>query len=229
MSNRPKLWMCWSSGKDSAFTVHTLRTSGDFELCGLLTTITERFDRVSMHGVRRQLLERQARELGLPLVTVAIPSPCSNEQYEACMAQAVARARGEGVTHMAFGDLFLEDVRAYRESMLEPTGITPVFPLWGRPTAELAHDMIDCGLRAVLTCVDPRIVPRSFAGRSFDRALLSELPSAADPCAERGEFHTFCHAGPMFARSIDVSVGDVVERDGFVFADVLPGSSAEPG
>jgi diphthamide synthase (EF-2-diphthine--ammonia ligase) len=160
-------------------------------------------------------------------LTVEIPSPCPNEENEARMGQAVARARAEGVSQMAFGDLFLQDVRAYRDRMLAATGISPWFPLWGRPTDELARQMVAAGLCAVLTTVDPRAVPRSFAGRTFDHALLADLPDGVDACAERGEFHTFCTAGPMFARPIDVTVGEIVERDGFVFADVLPGAQGD--
>jgi uncharacterized protein (TIGR00290 family) len=184
--------------------------------------VNETHDRVAMHAVRRSLLQAQADAAGLPLFVVPIPSPCPNEVYEAAMAEAVAAARTRGVEAMAFGDLFLEDIRRYREAKLAGTGLTPLFPLWGRPTEALAREMIGSGLRARLTCVDPRVVPASFAGRAFDAALLEELPAGVDPCGERGEFHTFAWAGPMFRAPIPVVQGEVVTRDGFVFADLLP-------
>jgi uncharacterized protein (TIGR00290 family) len=175
-----------------------------------------------MHGVREQLLDRQAQELGLPCVKVGIPTPCSNEAYEGAMTRSLLSARDHGITHVVFGDLFLADIRAYREAMLEPLGLTPVFPLWQRDTRELALEMIAAGLSARLTCVDPRRLPGAFAGRTFDARLLADLPSDVDPCGENGEFHTFVTHGPMFDRPIDVALGEVVERDGFVFADLLP-------
>lgn len=214
-----KALLAWSSGKDSAWALHVLRSRHDVEVVGLLTTLNQAFDRVAMHAVRRDLLHAQAAATGLPLFEVAIPWPCSNEQYEAAMAEAVDAAVGRGVTVMAFGDLFLEDIRAYREQKLATTGVRPIFPLWQLPTAALARTMIDAGLRARLTCVDPRHVPRELAGREFDDALLAELPSAVDPCGEHGEFHSFAYAGPMFERPIEIRPGEVVERDGFVFAD----------
>jgi len=219
---KPRLWLCWSCGKDSAWALHVLRGEGRFEVTGLLTTVTEPFDRVSMHAVRRSLLHAQARAAGLPLHEVFIPSPCNNQQYELAMQKAIAQARRQGVTHMAFGDLYLEDVRAYRERQLAGTGITPVFPLWGIPTAELARQMIGQGLVAYITCVDPSRVPDSFAGRRYDDHLLEQLPNGVDPCAENGEFHTFAAAGPMFRQPIAVRPGAVVRRHGFVFADLLP-------
>lgn len=211
----------WSSGKDSAWLVHVLRADPDVELAGLLTTINRVAERVAMHAVRRQLVHAQADALGLPLREVPIPSPCPNEVYERAMAKAVTRAVHDGVTHMAFGDLFLEDVRRYREDRLAGTGLTPTFPLFGADTAQLARTMIAAGLRARLTCVDPRALDRRFAGREFDAALLEELPDRVDPCGERGEFHTFAWDGPMFARPVAVRGGDIVERDGFVFADLV--------
>jgi len=220
---RRKVLLSWSSGKDSAWTLHVLRQQGDVEVVALLTTINEAFDRVAMHAVRAELLRQQADAAGVPLWPVPIPWPCSNQQYEAAMTAALERARAEGIGAAAFGDLFLEDIRRYREERLRGTGIEPLFPLWGIPTDRLARDMIAGGLRARLTCVDPRQLPASFAGRAFDEALLAELPPAIDPCGERGEFHTFAHAGPMFARPIAIEAGAVVERDGFVFADLLPG------
>lgn len=196
-----------------------LRQSGDFDIVGLVTTVNEAFERVAMHAVRLQLLRAQADAAGLPLVVVSLPWPCTNERYEAEMAKTVEAARTGGVTAMAFGDLFLEDIRAYRIEKLRGTGVRPIFPLWGLPTAELARDMIADGLQARLTCVDPRKLPGELAGRAFDEALLAQLPEGVDPCGERGEFHTFAHGGPMFQRPIPIAAGEVVERDGFVFAD----------
>jgi uncharacterized protein (TIGR00290 family) len=219
---RRRAWVSWSSGKDGAWALHEMRRDPSIEVVGLLTTVTLPFDRVSMHGVRRSLLNAQARAVGLPLHVVEIPAPCSNEIYAARMEAALQEARGQRVDVMVFGDLFLEDVRAYRERMLAPTGIEPVFPLWGRPTGALAREMIDAGLRATIVCVDPQRAPREIAGRTFDHALLGSLPADVDPCGEHGEFHTFAHAGPMFDAPIDVRTGEVVERDGFVFVDLLP-------
>ncbi|MGE5243445.1 MAG: ATP-binding protein [Betaproteobacteria bacterium] len=220
MSGVTKLAVSWSSGKDSAWMVHVLRTRGDVRIAALVTTMNEAVDRVAMHAVRSRLLERQADALGLPLWTVPIPSPCPSEAYERAMAAVVARAVSEGCTGMAFGDLFLEDIRRYREERLAGSGIMPVFPLFGADTAALARDMVASGLRARLTCVDPRALDRSFAGREFDQKLLTDLPAEVDPCGERGEFHTFAYDGPMFERPIAVEPGEVVERDGFVFADL---------
>ncbi|HLK89277.1 MAG TPA: ATP-binding protein [Polyangia bacterium] len=221
MGEKPKALLAWSSGKDSAWSLHVLRAEGEVEVVGLLTTINQAFDRVAMHAVRTELLRAQAEAAGLPLWPVSIPWPCSNAEYEAAMAAAMARAGGEGITHVAFGDLFLEDIRRYREERLAPTGMTPLFPLWGTPTGALARRMVEAGLRARLTCVDPRQLDARFAGRDFDAALLDELPPSVDPCGERGEFHTFAHAGPMFSRPVPIRTGEVVTRDGFVFADLL--------
>ncbi len=220
MNDRERVLLAWSSGKDSAFTLHALRTQG-VEVTELLTTINEAFDRVAMHAVRLSLLRAQADAVGLPLALVRIPWPCPNEVYEAAMAGAVAAARERGITAVAFGDLFLEDVRRYREERLAGTGLRPLFPLWARPTRELAEEMIALGQKAVLTCVDPRALPRAFAGRAFDASLLRDLPAAVDPCGENGEFHSFAWDGPAFRHPVPVRVGDVVERDGFVFADLL--------
>ena len=216
-----RLLVSWSSGKDSAWLVHVLRQT-EVEIGGLLTTVNEAADRVAMHAVRRELLHAQAEALGLPLRTVFIPSPCPNDVYERAMGAAVAGAVAEGFTHVAFGDLFLEDVRRYREEKLAGSGLTALFPLFGADTPALAREMVSSGLRARLTCVNPAVLDRSFAGREFDAALIRDLPATVDPCGERGEFHTFAYAGPMFARPISIDGGDVVERDGFVFADLLP-------
>jgi uncharacterized protein (TIGR00290 family) len=217
--------MSWSSGKDSAFALAAAQSS-DVEVTALLTTVTDAYERVSMHGVRRALLQAQAASVGLPLVEVRIPSPCPNEVYEAKMREAMDRAAAEGVRTMVFGDLYLRDIREYREQRLAAAGFTAEFPLWGRDTKQLAADMIASGLRAVLTCIDPRKVPRSLAGRSFDDALLADLAAlpGVDPCGENGEFHTFACAGGPLRTPVAVEVGEVVERDGFVFADVLPAS-----
>jgi uncharacterized protein (TIGR00290 family) len=221
---RPKALLSWSSGKDSAWTLHTLRQQGDVEVVALLTTINEAHDRVAMHAVRTELLRSQAKAAEIPLWPVLIPWPCSNADYEAAMGAALGRAREAGITVAAFGDLFLEDIRRYREEKLSGTGLRPIFPIWGIPTDRLAREMVAGGLRARLTCVDPKQLAPSFAGREFDGALLDELPASVDPCGERGEFHTFAYEGPMFQRSIALHSGEVVERDGFVFADLIPGT-----
>ena len=222
-----KCLVSWSSGKDSAWMVHVLRQQGDVELAGMLTTVNEKYQRVAMHAVRVELLQAQAEALGLPLWQVPIPSPCPNEVYERAMAAAVERAVAAGVTHMAFGDLFLEDIRRYREERLAGTGLTPIFPLFGINTTTLAREMVAGGLQARLTCVNPNVLDPRFAGRDFDAALLDELPASVDPCGERGEFHSFAYAGPMFSRPIPIQSGEVVHRDGFVFADVLPAQITE--
>lgn len=219
---RPKALLSWSSGKDAAWALHALRQRGEVEVVGLLTTTNEAFDRVAMHGVRETLLEAQAEAAGLPLWNVPLPWPCSNEAYEARMAQACGRAVSEGIEAMAFGDLFLEDVRDYRVQKLAGTGLRPLFPIWNADTASLARDMVAAGLRASLVCVDPRALDGAFAGRDFDAALLADLPPTVDPCGERGEFHTFVWDGPMFRHPVPVRRGEVVERDGFVFADLVP-------
>jgi uncharacterized protein (TIGR00290 family) len=223
-SKTMRVLVSWSSGKDSAWLVHVLRQTVDVELGGLLTTVNEAAGRVAMHAVRTELLQAQANGLDLPLRTVFIRSPCPNDVYERAMAAAVASALADGFTHVAFGDLFLEDVRRYREEKLAGSGLTPIFPLFGADTVSLARDMVASGLRARLTCVNPAVLDRSFAGREFDAALLRDLPDTIDPCGERGEFHTFAYAGPMFSQAIPIESGVVVKRDGFVFADLLLGS-----
>ena len=212
--------LSWSSGKDSAWTLHVLRKDPAIELCGLVTTLNTEFDRVAMHGVRRAVLEAQAAAAGLPLWIVPLPWPCSNEIYEERMAEVCRRAVAERIDAFAFGDLFLEDVRAYREKNLAPTGLEPIFPLWQIPTDALAHDMIAGGLRARLSCVDTKKLPPSFAGREFDEDLLRDFPPGIDPCAERGEFHTCVYAGPMFSKPLSLQTGEIVTRDGFTFADL---------
>ncbi len=218
-----RVLLSWSSGKDSAWTLHVLRQDAGVEVVALLTTINETADRVAMHAVRRSLLEAQAAAVGLPVWPLFLPSPCPNAEYEASMARVVERARAQGISHLAFGDLFLEEIRDYRIRQLAGTGVEALFPLWTSPadTPDLARRMLDAGLRAVLTCVDPRQLPPSFAGRQYDAALLADLPSGIDPCGERGEFHTFCFDGPMFAAEVPIRVGETVSRDGFCFADVL--------
>ena len=225
-AKRPRAWMSWSSGKDSGLALHEVRSAGEVDVIGLVTTVNSTADRVAMHAVRRVLLEAQADALDLPLYVVDLPWPSANELYEQRMSAAVEVARQSGVKCFVFGDLFLEDVRAYRLAMLDGTGITPLFPLWGRATNGLAREMLVQGVKAVITCVDPAQAPRSIAGRWYDEALLSELPPDIDPCGENGEFHTFVVDGPGFAHPLEVGVGEVVERDGFVFADVFPADHA---
>jgi diphthamide synthase (EF-2-diphthine--ammonia ligase) len=228
-SDRSKVLLSWSSGKDSAWALRVLRQSGDLEVVGLLTTFNEAFDRVAMHAVRRGLVEAQAVAAGLPLHPVRLPYPCTNEAYEAVMGAAIAEAKGSGITHMAFGDLFLEDVRDYRVRLLGGTGVEPLFPIWGLPTDTpgLAKRMLSGGLKAVLTCVDPKQLGQEFLGREYDEGLLADLPAGVDPCGERGEFHTFCYRCPDFKEDIPVNVGEVVHREGFWFADLCPAETPE--
>lgn len=218
---KKKLLVSWSSGKDSAWALHVLRQSNEYEIVGLLTTINANFDRVAMHGVRRELLEAQAAAAGLPLWQVPLPWPCSNEQYEAAMSAACAKATEAGVQAVAFGDLFLEDVRRYREERMKQAGLTPIFPLWKLDTRQLIRDMWDAGVRSRIVCLDPKKLPASFAGRELDQSLINEFPVGIDPCGENGEFHTFVYDGPMFSRAIPVENGETVTRDGFVFTDVV--------
>jgi uncharacterized protein (TIGR00290 family) len=219
----PKVLLSWSSGKDSAWALHILRQQADLEVVGLLTTFNEAFDRVAMHAVRRELVEAQAAMVGLPLLPVMLPYPCTNEVYEERTKAAIAVAKAGGVTHIAFGDLFLQDIREYRVRLLEGTCVEPLFPIWttAEHTPVPARQMRSAGLEAVLTCVDPKQLDKRFVGREFDDDLLAELPPGVDPCGERGEFHTFCYRCPVFSTEIPVTVGDVVERDGFWFADLL--------
>ncbi|MGA2205097.1 MAG: ATP-binding protein [Terracidiphilus sp.] len=216
-----RVLLSWSSGKDSAWALHALRRDPAIEICGLLTTLNSEFDRVAMHGVRRAVLEAQAAAAGLPLWIVPLPWPCPNEVYEQRMAETCERAINEHIEAVAFGDLFLEDVRAYRVRQLAPTGLEPLFPLWQLPTDALAREMIAGGLRARLSCVDTKQLPAAFAGREFDEDFLRDLPSQADPCGERGEFHTCVYAGPMFSAPLPLTTGEIVTRDGFTFADFV--------
>ena len=216
-----RILLSWSSGKDSAWALHLLRENPDYEVAGLLTTFNQAANRVAMHAVRRNLVEAQASAAGLPLWAVPLPWPCNNEQYESIMAATCAKAVAEGIEGVAFGDLFLEDVRAYRERQLTGTGLEPIFPVWGLPTRALAEEMIASGLRAKLTCVDTEKLDVSFVGREFNSALLSALPPEADPCGENGEFHSFVYAGPMLSSPIPISLGDTLVRECFAFADLI--------
>ena len=218
---RKRVLLSWSSGKDSAWALHMLRRRSDVDVVGLLTTINERFNRVAMHAVRTDLLRRQAESAGLPVRLISLPFPCGNEVYEERMRAAIGAAQADGIEGIAFGDLFLADVRQYRERMMEGTGIAPLFPLWGRPTAELAREMTAGGLRAQITCIDPRCLPASLAGKEYDLDFLKTLPAGVDPCGENGEFHSFAFDGPMFKRPVEFAIGETVERDGFVFTDLL--------
>ena len=218
----PRAYVSWSSGKDSAFALYEAARCGLARICGVLTTINQVYDRVAMHGVRSALLDRQIAALGLPCLRVPLPSPCPNEVYEARMAQACAQIQADGIGHIVFGDLFLADIRAYREEKLAAAGMQGLFPLWRRDTALLARTMIASGLVAYIVCLDPRRLDRRFAGRRFDARLLEELPQSVDPCGENGEFHTVVTAGPMFSAPIEVTIGETVEREGFVFTDVIP-------
>ena len=217
-----KTLLSWSSGKDSAWTLHVLRQRSDVEVVGLMTTMNQVYQRIAIHAVRLELLQLQAEAAGLPLHLIDLPCPCTNAQYEQAMSGFIQQSQRDGIECIAFGDLFLADIKAYREEKLSGTGIAPLFPIWQTPTDALAKEMISSGLRAVVTCVDPKYLTAGFAGREFDEQLLSDLPGEVDPCGERGEFHTFAFAGPMFNRPVPVAVGDIVEREGFVYADVLP-------
>jgi uncharacterized protein (TIGR00290 family) len=217
-----KVALSWSSGKDSAWTLHLLRQQPDIQITALITTFNTEADRVAMHAVRRALAEAQAERTGIPLWAVELPWPCSNLEYEHRMRAVCQRATAEGVTAVAFGDLFLQDVRDYRIRQLQGSGLEPLFPVWQIPTGQLSRDMIAAGVKAKITCVDPSKVAESFAGCEYDLSLLNALPAGADPCGENGEFHTFVYNAPVFSHPIDVLTGEVVERDGFVFADLLP-------
>jgi uncharacterized protein (TIGR00290 family) len=213
---------CWSGGKDSAMALHALLSAHDCRVMALLTTVTEEYDRISMHGVRRALLERQAESLGLPLHAVLIPPHCINATYEARMKDALAQYFALGVRRVAFGDIFLEDLRVYREKNLAQVGMRAVFPIWKRDTRELAQEFVRFGFRAIAVCVDPRVLEASFAGRELDASFFADLPPGVDPCGENGEFHTFVFDGPIFRTPIAFRVGEKVLRDGFCFCDLLP-------
>jgi uncharacterized protein (TIGR00290 family) len=218
---KPKALMAWSSGKDSAYALHRARLDDQVEITGLLTTVTDAYNRVSMHGVREEILDLQAKRVGLPLTKVRIPAPCPNEIYERAMADALELHRENGVTGVIFGDLFLEDLRQWRESRLAEVGMTGIFPLWTSNTPDLAREMIDSGMEATIACLDPRVMPLEFAGAAFDHTLLAALPQGVDPCGENGEFHTVVTNGPMFSNKINTQAGETVEREGFVFTDIL--------
>ena len=213
--------MSWSSGKDSAWALHVLRQESGLEVVGLMTTVNQLYRRISIHAVRLELLQHQAEAIGLSLHIIDLPSPCANSQYEAAMEKFIAKAKEQGIECMAFGDLFLEDIREYREAKLSGTGISPLFPIWQTRTDKLAKEMISSGLRAVVTCIDPRYLDASFAGREFNEQFLEDLPATVDPCGERGEFHTFAFDGPMFRKPVPIEVGEVVRREDFVYADLL--------
>ena len=224
---RTPVLFCWSGGKDSALALHSLRENREFQVTGLLTTVTEGFERISMHGVRRELLHRQAASIGLPVEEVRIPANCSNAIYETRMGEAMQRCRERGVYHVAFGDIFLEDLRAYREAKLLQADMHALFPIWKIDTRELAWQFLRSGFRAIAACIDPRKLDASFAGRELDAAFFRELPADVDPCGENGEFHTFVYAGPIFQYPIAVRRGEVVERDAFVFCDILPADAEQ--
>lgn len=213
-------WLSWSSGKDSAYTLKYLQSSQDYKVTGLVTTITETFERVSMHAIRLKLLQWQADNLNLPMHLIKLPYPCTSKIYEQKMHALIKNAAENDVTHMAFGDLFLEDIRRYREEKLLGSSIIPLFPLWGLNTKTLARNIIDSGFKAKITCVDPKQLSANFAGREFDHAFLDELPTTVDPCGENGEFHSFVYDAPIFSTALEVKLGEIVSRDGFIFADL---------
>lgn len=220
--SRKRALLSWSSGKDSAWTLHVLKQTADIDLIGLFTTVNTEFDRVAMHATRRDLLEAQADATDLPLFTVPLPWPCSNIEYEQALAIKLNELKKQyDITHIAFGDLFLQDIREYREVQMKKHDLKPLFPLWGLPTDQLARTMIKSGLKASITCIDPEKLDASFAGRSYDQDLLTELPAVVDHCGENGEFHTFAHAGPMFSKPVTIKAGETVERDGFIFSDLM--------
>ncbi len=221
MSEPERVLFCWSGGKDSAMALHALLRQKNVRVSGLLTTVTEGFERISMHGVRRELLRRQADSIGLPLQEVRIPPQCVNPIYEARMETAMREALKQGIRRVAFGDIFLEDLRVYRERNLAKIGMEAIFPIWKRDTRELAQSFIELGFRARTVCVDPRILDRSFAGRELDEKFFRDLPALADPCGENGEFHTFVYDGPIFQKPVKCKTGEIVERDSFVFCDLL--------
>ena len=220
---RKRALLSWSSGKDGAWALHVLRRQANVEVVGLFCTVNREFGRVAMHAVRTELVRRQARNIGRPIEFIPIPHPCGDNEYAVIMKTFVAKARRRGVECFAFGDLFLEDVRRYREENLAGSGIAPLFPLWGMPTERLSREMAAAGLRAVVTCVDPKRLPADFTGQEYGESFVRRLPAGVDPCGENGEFHTFAFAGPMFKKPVSFVLGGTVERDGFIFTDLLPG------
>jgi len=219
---KKKTLLSWSSGKDSAWALHVLRQQHDIEVVGLFCTFNKKFERGAMHAVRNELICQQAESIGLPLQLIPIPDPCSDSEYRVIMKNFIEQAKAQGIDCIAFGDLFLEEVRTYRETSLAETGITPLFPLWGIPSNELSKKMVNSGLRAIITCIDPKFLPADFAGHEYDNAFLEQIPDAIDPCGEKGEFHSFAYDGPMFKDKVNILKGKTVTREGFVFTDVLP-------
>ncbi len=218
---KKKTLLSWSSGKDSAWMLHLLKQDPDIEIAGLFSTINNEFNRIAMHSTRAELAEQQAECAGLPIKFIPLPYPCTNVQYEAIMNEFIKEVKREEIEYFAFGDLYLESVRNYREKNLAGTGITPLFPLWKKDTKKLSSEMIDAGLKAIVTCIDPKCLPKEFAGRNYDKDFLQQIPAGVDPCGENGEFHSFVFAGPMFHKKIDIRVGETVTRDGFVFTDII--------
>jgi uncharacterized protein (TIGR00290 family) len=214
--------LSWSTGKDSAWALHILRRQPDIEVGGLFCTINQEFERVAMHAVRIELIHRQAQSVGLPVQLIPIPQPCSNNEYETIMKNFVGQAKQQGIDCFAFGDIFLEDIRKYRETNLANSGIAPIFPLWGMPTGKLSKEMVNSGLRAIITCVDPKHLSADFAGQEYGESFLERIPANIDPCGENGEFHTFTFDGPMFKKPMNIAIGKTISRDGFIFTDLLP-------
>lgn len=219
---KKKTLLSWSSGKDSAWALHVLQQQQDIEVVGLFCTYNEKYKRGAMHAVRTELIVQQAERTGLPLHLIPIPDPCSDDEYKAIMGEFINEVKSQGIDCIAFGDLFLEDVRSYREDSLAGTGITPIFPLWGIPTAELSRKMVASGLRAVITCIDPKQISKEFSGHEYNATFLESIPDTVDPCGEKGEFHSFAYDGPMFRDKVNILKGETVTREGFVFTDVLP-------
>jgi uncharacterized protein (TIGR00290 family) len=219
---KKKTLLSWSGGKDSAWALHVLRQQRDIEIAGLFCTINQKFQRVAMHAVRTELVLLQAQNIGLSVQFIPIPHPCSDGEYEVIMKEFVGRATKRGIECFAFGDIFLEDIRRYREANLAGSGIAPIFPLWGMPTKGLSREMVKGGLRAIITCIDPKYLSSTFAGQEYGESFLERIPAHIDPCGENGEFHTFAFAGPMFRKPVGMMIGEAVERDGFRFTDILP-------
>lgn len=220
---KKRILLSWSSGKDSAWALHVLRRKPDVEVVGLFCTINQEFERVVMHAVRIELIKQQAQNIDLPIQLIPIPHPCGDNVYGTIMKNFVEQAKQRGIECFAFGDIFLEDVRGYREANLADTGITPIFPLWGMPTKKLSVEMVSGGLRAIITCVDPKHLSTDFAGQEYGESFLERIPANVDPCGENGEFHSFAFAGPMFKKPVNIAIGETVARSGFIFTDLLPG------